>query len=117
MTTKVDVYYFGKLPVIPQHEGSSRLNFDGMQCLPYPPLGRDNLTVDNASISTTGENAPFGTVCAQVQINTDGGKVRFEVANQNNPVRVADQTSPAIKGDEQVIEFHPGWKLAFIEAT
>lgn len=96
--------------------GGTRLSYDSVQHLKFPPLGRDLLscTTVDTDISDAAQ-AGNATTVAYIQVQ-QGKTIHYEVIPSGFDVRAADTTSPTLSGST-TINFGPGWRISVLEAS
>lgn len=115
MTAAVRCFAFAGVVGIPR-VGGNDLTFAVVQCIRYPLLGRDLLSVDTGTADSTEESAaPAGTAGLWVQVQA-GKRIRFEITPASQTLLVPDSTSPELIGETQ-FQFGPGWRFSAIEAS
>ena len=96
--------------------GGNDLTLSIVQCIKFPLLGRDLLTVDTVTTDVTdAAAAPHGTAGLWVQVEPVK-RIRFEITPEGQTLLTAGSTSPELSGETQLV-FGPGWQFSAIEAT
>ena len=115
MSATVRCFAFAGVIGLPR-VGGNDLTLSIIQCIKFPLLGRDLLTVDTSTADTTDATAaPNFTAGLWLQVEP-GKLIRFEITPEGQDLLTAGSTSPELSGETQ-IAFGPGWRFSAIEAS
>lgn len=116
MTTTVRCFSFKGLSIAKVSSYADQQSFPSMTMFAQPYLGREVIEANSgAQSSTPATLAPEHARILYVQV-APGGRVHYELTPKGQDLRVADDSSPIIEGNE-AFEFGSGWTISIKEVT